>query len=146
VTEDVYAEASRALIAAVQVELGPWIERRVLELAPDQVSGAARAAQQAQVEVLEGLAVLVETDIDAQRGTPLQLVRRSTRFATAVLRDAGVAPVHRDAWQREAEPDDLYGLEPATWADLGPASAEAGLIWGAAKAMVHLERHRPAAE
>jgi hypothetical protein len=74
----------------------------------------------------------------------LQVVRRSTRFAGEVLRDAGVPPVHRDRWQREAEPDDLYDLSPATWADIGPASGEAGLIWGAAKAMAHLARHRPA--
>jgi hypothetical protein len=146
VTDDVYDEACRALIQAVQAELGPWMERRILQLAPDRVEGASAVATQATTEVVEGLGVLVATDIDAQRGTPLQLVRRATRLGTAVLRDAGVAPVHRDPWQKEAEPDDDYDLAPATWADIGPESGEAGLVWGAAKAMVHLARHRPPAE
>jgi hypothetical protein len=143
VTDDVYAEAGRALLRAVNAEVGPWIHRRVLELAPDQVEAATAAAAEATAEVVERLQVLIATDIDAQRGTPLQVVRDATRFPSAVLRDAGVAPVHRDPWQKEAAPDDLYDLQPATWADIGPESGEAGLIWGAAKAMVHLARHRP---
>jgi hypothetical protein len=141
--DDVYGGACRALIEAVSVELGPWLERQVLELAPEQIDGAAGAAARATAEVLEGMRDLTATDIDAQRGTPLQLVRRATRFGTAVLQAADVPPVHRDVWQQEAEPDDVYGLHPATWAELGPASGEAGLVWGAAKAMVHLARHRP---
>jgi len=144
--DDVYDEACRALIDAVGAELGPWMEGRILQLAPGQVDRAAAVASQATTEVVEGLRALVATDIDAQRGTPLQLVRRVTRLATAVLRDAGVAPVHRDPWQTEAEPNDDYDLIPATWADLGPESGEAGLVWGAAKAMAHLDRHRPPAE
>jgi hypothetical protein len=143
VTEDVYAAASTALLEVVEAQLGPWIEGRVLELAPDQSAEATDAARQATAEVVAGLRDLLATDIDDQRTTPLQLVRHSTRFATAVLARAGVAPVRRDPWQKEAEPDDDYDLSPATWADLGPEAGEAGLIWGAAKAMAHLARHRP---
>ena len=35
-------------------------------------------------------------------------------------------------------PDDVYDLSPATFADVDPALHEPGLVWGAAKAHVHL--------
>jgi hypothetical protein len=143
VTEDAYDEASAALLAAVATEIGPWVERRVVELAPELGDEAVRAAEQARSEVVGALTVLVATDIDEQRGTPLGVVRRATRIPTEVLRAAGVAPARRDPWAREADPDDVYDLVPATWADLGPACGEAGLVWGAAKALRHLARHRP---
>ena len=36
----------------------------------------------------------------------------------------------------------LYDLSPASFADLAPALKEPGLVWGAAKAHVHLSRRR----
>jgi hypothetical protein len=39
-------------------------------------------------------------------------------------------------------PDDVYDLTPASFADVDPALHEPGLVWGAAKAHVHLARRR----
>jgi hypothetical protein len=143
VTDDRLTEASRDLLAAVSAEFGPWIGGRSLALAPDLVDALAGATAQATAQVVDALVKLLGADIDAQTKTPLGVVRDGTAVVTAVLRDAGVAPVHRDRWQQEAEPDDIYDLQPVTWADIGPACAETGLVWGAAKAMTHLARHRP---
>ncbi len=64
--------------------------------------------------------------------------------ATAELRALGVSPVPRDAHSIQLHPDDIYDLTPATFAEIHPSLHEPGLAWGAAKAHVHLRRHRPA--
>ena len=40
-----------------------------------------------------------------------------------------------------AFPADVYGLSPASLADLSPDVVEAGIVWGAAKAFEHKRRH-----
>jgi len=89
------------------------------------------------------LAELAEADVDAHRSTPLEIVRDAVRFPTAVLRQAGVAPVRRERFAVERFPDDLYGLTPASLAALDPSLADVAVAWGAAKAMAHRARHRP---
>jgi hypothetical protein len=59
-----------------------------------------------------------------------------------VLRAAGVPPVRRDEFAEHAFPDDVYDLAPASFADVDPSLHEPGLVWGAAKAHVHLSRRR----
>ena len=44
--------------------------------------------------------------------------------------------------RERAFPDDVYDLAPASFADVDPALHEPGLVWGAAKAHVHLARRR----
>jgi hypothetical protein len=73
----------------------------------------------------------------------LSILRRAVRYPTGVLRSAGVPPIVRDAYDERHFPDDDYGLTPLAFADVGPTLHDAGLAWGAAKAMVHLERRRP---
>ena len=70
------------------------------------------------------------------------MVRRAVVYPTAVLRGAGVPPVVRDADAEARFPDDDYDLTPAAFADLDPSLHEPGLVWGAAKAHVHLARRR----
>ena len=48
----------------------------------------------------------------------------------------------RDEQQTRLFPDDDYDLAPANFADVDPSLAEPGLTWGAAKAYVHLQRHK----
>src|SRR5918998_1467217 len=62
--------------------------------------------------------------------------------ATAVLRAAGARPVPRDEFSERSFPDYVYDLSPATFADVDPSLHEPGLLWGAAKAHVHLARRR----
>jgi len=71
-------------------------------------------------------------------------VRSAVVFPTEVLRAAGVPPVDRDEAARTMFPDDDYDLTPASFAELDPALTEVGIVWGAAKAHVHLARRRAA--
>lgn len=140
-----------ALAAAVDATLAGWVERAVATRwsawqgtpAPAEVVARAQAAgERARAELIPELRALLATDVDAQRANPLAIVRRAVPHATAVLRDAGVPPVERDAQARRLFPDDDYDLTPATFGDLDPSVHEPGLVWGAAKAHVVLARRR----
>jgi hypothetical protein len=50
--------------------------------------------------------------------------------------------VARDEFSLRNFPDDVYDLTPASFADVDPELHEPGLLWGAAKAHVHLARRR----
>ena len=108
---------------------------------PAVLDAAQEAGRRAAVEVGAEVRALVGADIDDQRTTPLALLRSAVRYPTQVLSDAGVAPVERDPVQVRLLPDDLYDLSPASFADVDPALAEPGLVWGAAKAFAHRRRH-----
>ncbi len=109
---------------------------------PDLLAAAADAGRQAEVEVGQAVRALLEADIDQQPTTPLSLLRGAVRYPTAILRDAGVPPVERDEVQERLFPEDVYDLSPATFADVDPSLAEPGLVWGAAKAFAHIQRHK----
>jgi hypothetical protein len=139
-----------ALADGVERALGPWVlagvDRRVMACrgtieAPDQ-EAAEVAARRCVAEVAPAVRAVLDQDIDAQRSNPLEVVRRAVRYPTAVLRDLGVPPVPRDRDSERLFPDDLYDLTPASFADLDPALREPALLWGAAKAHVHLRRRR----
>jgi hypothetical protein len=133
-----------ALADAVVDALPGWVERSVVRRGGPGLADAARAAgRRAAEEVGAQVRALVETDIDEQRTTPLSLLRAAVRYPTEVLRNAGVPPVDRDPIQARLLPDDVYDLSPATFADVDPALAEPGMIWGAAKALEHRRRHQP---
>jgi hypothetical protein len=141
-----------ALADAVVVALPGWVERSVVRIwsawqdaPPDaEVLAAAReAGQRAAVEVGGEVQALLAADIDEQRSTPLALLRSAVRYPTEVLQAAGVPPVGRDPIQVRLLPSDLYDLSPASFADVDPALAEPGLMWGAAKALAHRRRHSP---
>ena len=141
-----------ALADAVDAALPGWVERSVARVlaawqggAPDPavLAAAREAGVRAVAEVGAAVRTLVEADIDDQRTTPLSLLRSAVRYPTRILQDAGVPPVERDPIQVRLLPDDLYDLSPATFADVDPALAEPGLVWGAAKALAHRRRHSP---
>ncbi len=138
-----------ALGDAVDAAIAGWVERsvaRVLDAqrltAPDAPAAAAAAGVEARREGATRVRALLATDIDDQRGNPLAVLRTLVRYPTAVLRAAGARPVDRDDFAIRAFPDDLYDLSPATFADIDPALHEPALLWGAAKAHVHLARRR----
>ena len=110
---------------------------------PAVLSAARDAGGRAAAEVGPAVRALVEADIDAQRTTPLTLLRSAVRYPTRVLQQAGVPPVERDPIQVRLLPDDLYDLSPASFADVDPSLAEPGMVWGAAKALAHRRRHAP---
>lgn len=148
-TLGLYSGALRDSLAAV---IPYWIEQSVVERATsDRTRGTAEsevrataqvAGERALADALSRMAGLFGTDIERQVTTPLEILRAVSAHATAALLSLGVAAVDRDPVDVELHPDDLYGLVPASLAEIDPALAEVGVRWGAAKAHVHLLRRR----
>lgn len=134
----------------IEASLAGWVRRCVQRRCMDTgvaVDDAldraiATAGDRCRDEVAPAVRALLMTDIDAQTTTPLSLLRVAVRYPTEVLAAVGVAPVERDEFARRAFPADVYALAPAKFADVDEQLAEPGLIWGAAKAHVHLSRRR----
>jgi len=145
------AEVATTLADGVDAALPGWVQRSVDRVwraqrgaAPpaEVTAAAAAAAAEAAAQVCPRVRALLALDIDEQRTNPLSLVRPATRFPTGVLAGFGVEPVVRDAQAVRQFPDDPYDLTPMSFADLDPELLEAGIVWGAAKAHVHLARRR----
>jgi hypothetical protein len=144
------AEFAAALADAIEAALPAWVVRSVEArlrawsgaVEPSIVDEARTAGERARVEVGSEIRRLLALDVDEQRTTPLSLLRVAVRYPTGVLQSAGVPPVRRDEFAEHAFPDDIYDLSPATFADVDRSLHEPGLVWGAAKAHVHLMRHR----
>lgn len=147
VAVDPYA---KALADAADAALPRWVvrsvEARLVAWAgaadPQVLARAAEAGERARADVGGRLREVLAVDVDEQRTSPLAVLRSAVRFPTDVLRGAGVPPVPRDGFAVRAFPDDVYDLTPASWADVDPSLLEPGLVWGAWKAKVHLERRR----
>ena len=142
--EAALAAHAMTLVEAVDAVIGDWIRWSIAARAPHlAVSAAADAAvDEGGAAISAELRSLLSLDIADQTEAPLQVLRRGTRFATAVLRKDDVPPALRDDFAARAFPDDVYDLAPASFADVHPSLHEPGLIWGAAKAHVHLRRRR----
>lgn len=87
------------------------------------------------------LRVFLTSDVDAQRTTPLSIIRHEMGPVTELLRSVGCAHANRDPFDESAFPDDVFGIGPYAWQDFGEEVHDAGLRWGAAKAMAHRQRH-----
>ena len=143
--EATFAEIAVALGDAIDAALEGWVRRVVTERSA--AAGVAidaglidDAAARCRAEVSPRVRALLAADLDDQRSTPLALLRRAVVFPTEVLRASGVPPVSRDEFAVRAFPEDVYGLSPASFGDLDESVHEPGLVWGAAKAHVHLAR------
>lgn len=159
-SESRLADYAEVLAAGIEAALPAWVIHSVetvmsrwrsdgTEAAAAAAAAAAVAAAAAAVagqdalrEVGPAVRHLLSLDIDDQRTTPLALLRGAVRYPTAVLRQAGVPPVERDAFSQRAFPDDIYDLSPSSFADIDPALVDAGISWGAAKAFEHKARHK----
>lgn len=137
-------EYANGLVRAIDAVALSWMTRlvheRSSELAVARESQAALAAGAS--ELIIELRELLDQDIADQGRGPLEVLRRAVRFPAKILGDAGVAPVARDDFAQRNFPDDHYGLTPASFAEVDPSLHEPGLMWGAAKAHVHLRRRR----
>lgn len=144
------ADHAAALLAVAADVVGPWIERAVVVRAaeaegldPSEVAeAAAAAARRAADEAVADLRALLTADVDDQDRNPLAILRAVTVHATSALDGLGVVPGARDAFAREAFPDDAYGLTPMTWSDIDDRLHDPGIRWGAAKAFVVTSRRR----
>jgi hypothetical protein len=138
------------LADAIEPALPIWMTRCVVDTAvrltgtcsPELRREAAEMAVTASPRVLAELIDVLATDVDEQRTNPLSVLRAAVRHPSAVLAAHHVPAVSRDEFAARAFPADVYGLSPATWADIDPDLAEPGLIWGAWKAKTVLDRRR----
>lgn len=135
------------LADAIEASIEPWIRRAV-------ATRSAQAAIAVDADLLDSeieaavstvgaeIRELLNADVDQQRSNPLSILRAAVRYPTAVLAAAGVPPVRRADFETQRFPDDVYNLSPAAFDDVDPALREPGIVWGAAKAHVHMARHR----
>jgi hypothetical protein len=125
-----------------------WFVRLVEERSPgatacDEVANQLEAAAQ---DTVAGLRVLLAADTTRQQVGPLEVLRRSVvGVPTQMLKGVQAPLAIRDDFAQSNFPDDVYGLTPASFGDVDPSLHEPGLVWGAAKAHVHLRRRRDAA-
>ncbi len=139
-------EAGAAIAAGVERWLPEWSERQVDRIlaAWGRIGTTERlavtrkgreAGRAAAARVAAELRTLLAAAPEDQRATPLEIVRTAYREPTAVLVEAGVPPVVRDAFYERAWPADVYGLVPRTLGDLGDQDlGPLHLAWGIAKA------------
>lgn len=143
-------EYSAALLDAVDACVPGWVVRSVEQTlaaagipVTDEIrTHADAAAGAARAQVHDDLRALLELDVDLQRTNPLAVLRRAVAHPTAVLLAAGAPVLERDDFEVRAFPDDRYGLSPATWRDVDDQLVEPGLVWGAWKAKIVLDRRR----
>ena len=144
------AAYAAALADGIEAAIPAWVERSIREVlaaqgvavTPAVATAAADAGVEARDDGAPRVRALLEADVDDQVGNPLAVLRTLVRYPTDVLRSGGARPVDRDEFTVRNFPDDVYDLSPATFADVDPALHEPGLVWGAAKAHVHLARRR----
>jgi len=141
-------EASDAIVVGVERQLPGWVERSVTYIldawgrAPADARARAErdavdAGRAATERVIAELQALFALDPEAQRSTPLEIVRRAYREPTTVLEAVGIPPVERDEFAERAWPDDRYGLVVHGLGDLGDDDlAPLQMAWGLAKAKV----------
>jgi hypothetical protein len=140
--EEMFAAISDRLVDVAGRALGPWVAATVARFGVDDAVGTAAAAERCAVEITAELRDLLAHDVDRQRSTPLAILRGAGRYPSQVLAAAGVPKPYRDPFDARNDPDDVYGVSPATWSDLGDEMADVGIAWGAAKAHLHLRRHK----
>jgi hypothetical protein len=152
---DALARFAATLADGVERALPGWVERSVERVhverlgrrpSADTRAEASAAGRAAADQVGPRVRALLELDIDRQPTGPLAVVREAVPFPTGVLRSAGVPPPRRDEVAERQFPDDDYDLSPASFAELDEGLHEPGLMWGAAKAHVHLARRRAAGQ
>lgn len=134
-----------AALADICTSIVPqWFRRLVEDRAPGlvEVDAVADEIDRAAAVVAAELRQLLSLDIADQQIGPLEILRRAVHFPTQILAAAMVPAVGRDEFSTANFPDDIYNLTPASFADIDPALHEPGLMWGAAKAHVHLRRRR----
>jgi hypothetical protein len=121
-----------------------WVAHIVAERFGSEVSSdIGEVGRNAQDALRDPLLRFFRLDIDEQRTTPLSIIRAHMNVVTQWLRDQGMQPVERDEFDTRSNPDDVFALGPFAWIDFGEDVHVAGLQWGAAKAFVHRQRHRP---
>lgn len=139
--EAVYAAIPYWVFGCVENRYFAWSKT---DLLPEELRARTeQAALTAQQDAGGRVRAVLALDIDEQQVPPLSLIRQAVKYPTEVLQGAGVSPVVRDEFAERNFPDDIYDLSPASFGEMAAELQELGMAWGAAKAFVHLQRHRP---
>lgn len=137
------AEIAAALDTALRERVPEWLRRRAADVAPGVDARALdRAVEATMADLGPELHRVLTADVDDGAGSPLAAIRAATGRVNRVLEDAGAPAPTRDDFDERAFPHDRYGLGPASFADIHDDLHEPGLVWGAARAHVHLRRRR----
>lgn len=130
----------------VEAAIPGWVERSLRERGGVTFVEAdlASVAEATLAAVMPPLRTILAADVDAGHGSPLAALRAGVGPMTECLSGWGAAKPPRDDFQERRFPGDPYELGPATFADIDPDLHEPGLVWGAARAHVHLRRRREA--
>lgn len=135
------------LAKQIDVGLPEWIRESLGRfLGQDQLlelQGETEAAErEASTQLMVQLRRFLDQDIDQQRTTPLAILRQAVPLVTRILQQAGVPHANRDRDAARIHPDDYYDLTPASYGDFGDDVQQASLLWGAAKAHIHIQRRK----
>jgi hypothetical protein len=140
---------SLRLLQVCESVVGTWLERcfdgvvaRQNRAAAVDFDRRAAAIEGATTRSLADLQSLLEVDPTEQKTNPLALLREATMPVTDELRRIGATPIERDEFHQRSFPSDVFGLCPATWADIHESLVEPGLEWGAFKAASVISRRR----
>lgn len=131
----------------VDAALDGWVTRSLttaaaaggVVLVTDDVPAVVEATR---AEVMPELRRVLAADVDAGAGNPLAALRAGVGPMTSLLERCGAARPPRDEFLERQFPGDPFQLGPAAFSDVDPALHEPGLVWGAARAHVHLRRRR----
>lgn len=131
----------------VEAALGSWVQRSLVAAAaaggaqpvPDEIPDVVAATR---AVVMPKLRRVLGADVDAGAGNPLAALRGGVGPMTECLVAWGAAQPPRDEFLERQFPGDPYQLGPAAFSDVDPDLHEPGLVWGAARAHVHLRRRR----
>ena len=130
----------------VEVAIPGWVDRSLREKGGIVFDPAAAIgiAAETTAAVMPALRAALAADVDAGAGSPLAALRAGVGPMTECLAAWGAPRPPRDEFQERQFPNDPYELGPAAFADIDPGLHEPGLLWGAARAHVHLRRRREA--
>ncbi len=134
------------LAERIEAAISGWVERSLREKGGVAFNPAAApgVAEETVAVVMPALRAALAADVDAGVGSPLASLRAGVTPMTECLSAWGSPHPPRDEFHERQFPNDPYQLGPAAFADLDPALHEPGLLWGAARAHVHLRRRREA--
>lgn len=141
------ADFAADLANRVDAALEGWVRRTLVSAAAaggaqvvaDEISAVVA---ETRTKVMPELRRVLTADVDAGAGNPLAALRAGVGPMTERLQTWGAAQPPRDDFLERQFPGDPYQLGPAAFSDVDPDLHEPGLVWGAARAHVHLRRRR----
>lgn len=147
------AEVAAELLDTLLAAIPGWVDRTVTErarsagidLGRGDLDRVAATGHRLAERLRDPLTRVLTADVDTAVGTPLALLRAGVGGINDLLDDMGVPRPARGRFEADRFPDDRHLVGPASFADVDDAVHGPGLLWGAARARVHLRRRQEGA-